>query len=330
MNNDTSGVAPLHRPTMHKSTKKRRRQEVTSCCLLLVAATAALSCLTSVVNPNPRTMMVAQALSIPPLRLLVAPRPVHHLYIDSNSCDHCTRLLSFKRNIDVSASRLEIETTQSTTARPSSYDTSKGRHRNSKKYGGEISPPSLHDTSSGSFNSNKSNNNNGSHQTSNSENNTNDNHNYKKHNNRDKQSKSWLDRTTAQVLDPPSSSTPSEQLTPDDVSLITTLMTSHARRSTVDSALICEQLLKRVVEEVNDGNSEVRVTTKMYTVAMDACAKAQRRPLPGSGTSLNGHGSVTNDGNPKSKNGSRKRDRPALKGRITLNGNALRRPRRMS
>ena len=43
-------------------------------------------------------------------------------------------------------------------------------------------------------------------------------------------------------------------------------MTSHARRSTIESAMICEQLLKRVVEEVNAGNGDVRVTTKMYTV----------------------------------------------------------------
>ena len=55
-------------------------------------------------------------------------------------------------------------------------------------------------------------------------------------------------------------------LTPDDVNLITTLMTSHARRSTIESARICERLLKRVVEEVNRGNEDVRVTTKMYTV----------------------------------------------------------------
>lgn len=60
-------------------------------------------------------------------------------------------------------------------------------------------------------------------------------------------------------------------LTPDDVNLITTLMTSHARRATIESARICEQLLKRVVEEVNRGNEDVRVTTKMYTVGKFKC-----------------------------------------------------------
>jgi hypothetical protein len=119
----------------------------------------------------------------------------------------------------------------------------------------------------------------------------------------------WLDRTTARLLNlpPPEKTTtyprsnsdsnphsplsqyttsspgyiPLGELTVDDVQLITTLMTSHARRGTIESALTCERLLKRVVEEVNAGNTGVRVTTKMYTVAMDAWAKSQRRPLPG-------------------------------------------------
>ena len=72
-----------------------------------------------------------------------------------------------------------------------------------------------------------------------------------------------------------------QSLSPDDVNLITTLMASHARRSTIESAIICEQLLKRVVDEVDmnarhnldDDNDNddggVRVTTKMYTVGKD-------------------------------------------------------------
>ena len=46
--------------------------------------------------------------------------------------------------------------------------------------------------------------------------------------------------------------------------------------------LVCERLLKRLVEEVNVGNSEVRVITNMYTVVMDVWAKSQRRLLTGS------------------------------------------------
>lgn len=144
----------------------------------------------------------------------------------------------------------------------------------------------------------------------------------------------WLDRTTARLLNmppPPDATTddkhensnnkhgkkkknkhspsdfesssssftgyiPTGQLTPDDVQLITTLMTSHARRGSVESALICERLLKRVVEEVNMGNRSVRVTTKMYTVAMDAWAKSQRRPLPGTGVSNRGDSSEAGTG----------------------------------
>eukprot|EP00984_Skeletonema_dohrnii_P015370 scaffold6625_cov117-Skeletonema_dohrnii-CCMP3373.AAC.7 len=121
--------------------------------------------------------------------------------------------------------------------------------------------------------------------------NSNSNSNNQANSNSNNNQNSWLDRTTARLLDTPTtSSSPqhnSEQpqlhiptttttnnntttstlppLTPDDVNLITTLMTSHARRSTIESARICEQLLKRVVEEVNRGNEDVRVTTKMYT-----------------------------------------------------------------
>jgi pentatricopeptide repeat protein len=134
---------------------------------------------------------------------------------------------------------------------------------------------------------------------------------------------SWLDRTTARILsldddyddddyadaDEDGSIDGDEYrtrrpLTSDDVDLITSLMASHARRGTVNSAVTCERLLRRVVMEVdmNGGNGSgngvgnvhdddddddddddeddegVRVTTKMYTVAMDAWAKSQRRP----------------------------------------------------
>ena len=136
---------------------------------------------------------------------------------------------------------------------------------------------------------------------------------------------SWLDRTTARLLDMPTTTTTkkyfdqklfnededehddefgtaststsssditpntqqqnqnqnqqnNQSLSPDDVNLITTLMASHARRSTIESAIICEQLLKRVVDEVDmnarnnfddDNGGGIRVTTKMYTVGKD-------------------------------------------------------------
>ena len=48
--------------------------------------------------------------------------------------------------------------------------------------------------------------------------------------------------------------------------------------------MVCERLLKRVVEEMNAGNNEVWVTTKMYTAGIDAWVKSQRRLLMRSGT----------------------------------------------
>lgn len=118
----------------------------------------------------------------------------------------------------------------------------------------------------------------------------------------------WLDRTTDRLLNlpPPNQDAsraereenphspysqhhtsspgyiPLGELTIDDVQLIATLMTSHARRGTFESALTCERLLKRVVEEVNAGNTNVAATTRMYTITMDAWARAQRRPSPAS------------------------------------------------
>ena len=142
------------------------------------------------------------------------------------------------------------------------------------------------------------------------------------------------------------------QLTSGDVALITSLMASHARRGTVESAIMCERLLRRVVMEVdyihshldrsssnnnnNNNNShynktqdiprnessdiqrvdddddddddvsnwdeedeEVRVTTKMYTVCIDAWSKCQSRPfLPGGGG-----GGGTREGGSSDRNG---------------------------
>jgi hypothetical protein len=48
-----------------------------------------------------------------------------------------------------------------------------------------------------------------------------------------------------------------QRLTCDDVTLITQLMSAHARRGTVTSAVICERLLHRVVMEV-DRNSRFK------------------------------------------------------------------------
>ena len=77
-------------------------------------------------------------------------------------------------------------------------------------------------------------------------------------------SSSWLDRTTSKILSSSSldddeyvEQQQQQRLTCDDVTLITQLMSAHARRGTVTSAVICERLLHRVVMEV-DRNSRDR------------------------------------------------------------------------
>ena len=60
----------------------------------------------------------------------------------------------------------------------------------------------------------------------------------------------WIDKTTTRLLDASPTGIPLGTLTIEDVQLLTTLMHSHAKRATVASAIICERLLKRVVDEV--------------------------------------------------------------------------------
>ena len=50
-------------------------------------------------------------------------------------------------------------------------------------------------------------------------------------------------------------------------------MANWARRKTTHSALQVESLLKRVVDDHNAGNLDAKVTTRMYTMAIDAWAK---------------------------------------------------------
>jgi len=82
---------------------------------------------------------------------------------------------------------------------------------------------------------------------------------------------SWLNQTTRDILD--TSRIPIGQLTNDDVESVSGLMAQWARRKSVHSAIQVETLLKRVVDDHNAGNSSVKVTTRMYTMAIDAWAK---------------------------------------------------------
>ena len=83
---------------------------------------------------------------------------------------------------------------------------------------------------------------------------------------------SWLEHTTASVLD--LTHIPMGHVTNDDVETISGLMAAWARKKSDQAALKVEALLKRVVDDRNAGNSSVRVTTRMYTMAIDSWAKA--------------------------------------------------------
>lgn len=74
----------------------------------------------------------------------------------------------------------------------------------------------------------------------------------------------WLEEATDEVLD--EEMLPLGSLTEDDVLSITGLMSAWVRRRSIDAALRVEQLLKRVVDDMRAGNSEVHVTTRMYTI----------------------------------------------------------------
>lgn len=81
----------------------------------------------------------------------------------------------------------------------------------------------------------------------------------------------WLDQSTDDILD--NFRIPYGRLTNEDVESISGLMAQWARRKTTHSAIQVETLLKRVVDDHNAGNSGVKVSTRMYTMAIDAWAK---------------------------------------------------------
>lgn len=85
-------------------------------------------------------------------------------------------------------------------------------------------------------------------------------------------SDNWLEHTTDSFLN--LVQIPLGQLTTDDVETISGLMAAWARKKSDQAALRVEALLKRVVDDWNAGNKLARVTTRMYTMAIDSWAKA--------------------------------------------------------
>jgi pentatricopeptide repeat protein len=82
----------------------------------------------------------------------------------------------------------------------------------------------------------------------------------------------WLEEATAELMD--LKTFPIGTLTPDDVESIVGLMSAWVRRRSVDAALVVEELLKRVVDDLRAGNRSIKVTTRLYTIAMNAWAKS--------------------------------------------------------
>jgi len=66
---------------------------------------------------------------------------------------------------------------------------------------------------------------------------------------------------------------PLGELRQEEVASITNLMVTWAKTKNRTGALMVERLLKRIVDDINVGNTDVKVTTRLYTVCIDAWAK---------------------------------------------------------
>ena len=74
----------------------------------------------------------------------------------------------------------------------------------------------------------------------------------------------WLENATNGILD--TKLLPLGSLNSDDVESIIGLMMAWARRQSVESALIVEYLLKRVIDDMKAGNQSIYPTTRLYTI----------------------------------------------------------------
>ena len=74
----------------------------------------------------------------------------------------------------------------------------------------------------------------------------------------------WVEDSTAEVMD--LEKIPLGSLNEDDVESITGLMAAWVRRRSLEAALSVEKLLKRVVDDMRAGNTNVHVSARMYTI----------------------------------------------------------------
>lgn len=99
-------------------------------------------------------------------------------------------------------------------------------------------------------------------------NNNNNNDNFQSSNNNFERNERWLEDATEKFVD-----VPLGDLTEDDGRTVIGLMVAWSRRRSTDAAMIVEQLLKRIVDEMQAGNKEVHVSTRMYSIAIKAWGK---------------------------------------------------------
>ena len=82
----------------------------------------------------------------------------------------------------------------------------------------------------------------------------------------------WLESATDKVLD--LSNMPLGSLTEDDVTSLAGLMIAWSRRMSVEGAMVVERLLKRIIDDMRAGNRNVHVSTKLYTITIEAWGKS--------------------------------------------------------
>ena len=80
-----------------------------------------------------------------------------------------------------------------------------------------------------------------------------------------------LDQSTRDILD--LEFMPLGDLRQEDLSSIASLMMAWAKTKSRTGALMAEKLVKRIVDDINVGNTDVKVTTRLYTICIDAWAK---------------------------------------------------------
>lgn len=74
----------------------------------------------------------------------------------------------------------------------------------------------------------------------------------------------WLEEASEHLLN--LEEVPLASLTEDDVESIVGIMAAWVRRRSLKAAMLVEKLLKRVVDDMRAGNTDIHMTARMYTI----------------------------------------------------------------